>query len=388
MNTWSDNSEIVSGLALAGRITPSALTPDIFIPPYDDLIRYIQKNGTDDVEGMIEKIGLSPVQAAHEAAKTLNGLGDANWVSILENSALNYDAAIKLERFSKKMKNGEEAQWPSIESLRKRYEAGISNDLISLSKIKRGEVPFIEIGWSAFDRHTMGIPEVGVIVAGGNPGVGKTTFAIRFSSSFARKYTEKQVAFFSIEMILQEIALRFDEVDKLPMEVQDRIKLCERPVTPEDVISKASTVDNLGLIVIDFSDLMISGETTESQMAHIYRTLMIGAKELRVPILLLSQLNRYDGGIPKPYNLRYTGLAEALSWMIIMLYNANTDWHSKEDDSPLPVVKNTAYAIIWKVRGGFRAHQNESPGAIMMPFRGDKGWHPNQSKWYSLQNEE
>ena len=181
--------------------------------------------------------------------------------------------------------------------------------------------------------------------------------------------------------------MRFDEVDNLFKEEQSRVMLCEVPVSPEEAINIASTVENVGLIIVDFSDLMIKGETTESAMAHIYRTLMVGAKTMHVPVILLSQLNRYEGGLPKPNNFRYTGLAEALGWMLIMLYNANTDWHGRDDNCPLPAVRNTAYALVWKVRGGFREHKDEAPGAIMMPFRGDKGWHSTQSKWYSLQNE-
>lgn len=116
---------------------------------------------------------------------------------------------------------------------------------------------------------------------------------------------------------------------------------------------------------------------------------MIGAKQLHIPIILLSQLSyKYQGGLPHPDHLRYTSLAKALAWMIIMLYNPSSDFY--EEDSGvadmLPIVEDKAYMILWKVRGGFRKHINDSPGAIQIAFRGDKGWGDKTSErsWYSL----
>ena len=69
-----------------------------------------------------------------------------------------------------------------------------------------------------------------------------------------------------------------------------------------------------------------------------------------------------------------------------MLYNPNTDWHKVEGDmeDALPTIDDHAYNIIWKVRGGFRKHLEDCPGAILIPFRGDKGWHPTKGRWVSL----
>jgi replicative DNA helicase len=208
---------------------------------------------------------------------------------------------------------------------------------------------------------------------------------VKFATCFAKTHKKKTVAVFSIEMMLKEIAGRFREISKLSKDVESRILLDDVPVTPEEAINKASTLEDLGLMIIDFADLMIRGETTESSMAHIYRTLAIGAKALRIPIILLSQLSyKYTGGIPRPDHLRYTSLAKALGWMIAMIYNPNKDFYEEKDVTVLPAIENRSYVILWKIRGGFRKHLNESPGAIQVPFKGNRGWSDKDGRWYSL----
>jgi DnaB-like helicase C terminal domain len=381
---WLDSSEIVTGLILARRINPNSVDPQLFAEPYNKIIKMLRDDPTREIEDIISEVGLSPVQAAHEAAKTMNGLGEKNWIKILEDSALEYDAGVKLEKQSKKMQSGDGANWAEMAYIIKRAQEGESRDLVPLSKVESGDVPFIETGWKVIDDHTGGIPEVGLILVGGQPGVGKSTWATKLASQFVKKYPNKKVAFYSLEMILPELATRFREVDKLTKEQEDRILLCELPVSPEQVISSSATIDNLGLVIVDFADLMIHGESSESAYGNLYRTLMLGAKALHCPIALLAQLIKYQDSIPKPAHLRYTKMAEALAWMIIMLFDKATDWSSKEDDETLPTIDGTAFMIIWKVRGGFRKHLNDAPGAILTPFNGSKGWHPTKSKWYSL----
>ena len=108
-----------------------------------------------------------------------------------------------------------------------------------------------------------------------------------------------------------------------------------------------------------------------------------------VPNVILSQLSyKYNGGIPKPDYIRYTSLAKALAWMIIMPYNPASDFYEEDANASdvLPIVEDKAYLCCWKVRGGFRKHKNDCPGAIQIAFRGDKGWGDRTSErsWYSL----
>jgi len=382
---WQDDSEIVAGLVLTNRLSCNAVRPEVFFGEYKNLIKLI-KEGITEPEELTSRIGLSPIQTAIDASKQINGLSAMDWPRILETSYAEYSAGTQLERIGKKLQKGETVDWSMLNKISSQAQENVGGDFVPLSEVKGGKVPFISSGWKVFDEHIGGIPKVGLVVVGGNPGVGKTTFMGRFASSFAGLHKDKKIAIFSLEMILDEIAMRFREIQKLPKDIEERILLNESQVTPEEVISKSSTVENLGLVCVDFADYMISGETSESSMSHIYRTLAKGSKTLNCPIILLAQLSRYKGGIPKPNHLRWTGMAEALGWMLLMLYNRNTDWHSdsEEGDHYLPAQENAAFIIAWKIRGGFRKHENEAPGAIMIPFNGKYGWHPSKGRWFSL----
>jgi replicative DNA helicase len=384
MSSWLENSEIVAGLVLTKRLSLNAVRPEIFHGEFRNMIKAM-KEGKSEPEYLIDRYGLDLFQSAVEAEKSVNGAGDmADWVKMLETSYSGYNTSIQLEKLSREFREGEQ-NWAKVKSVLRESQENISTDFVPLSEVKEGKVNFIKSGWNPFDTHVGGFPEAGLIVKGGNPGVGKTTSMINDAACFAKTHKDKVVGIFSIEMMLKELAGRFREITKLSKSVEDRLFLDEVPVSPEEAINKASTIDNLGLVIIDFADLMIRGETNESSMAHIYRTLALGAKSLKVPIILLSQLNRkYQGGIPRPSHLRYTSLAEALAWMIIMIYNPNKDFYEENDTTLLPVVEDRSYVIVWKVRGGFRKHLDASPGAIQIPFRGDKGWSNKNGRWYSL----
>lgn len=384
---WSDASEIVTGLILSHKLAINAVRSELFISPYCDIIK-ILKSGDVPIEELIEQVGFSPVNASIDAAKSVNGLGNSNWVSILENTAMAYDAGNRLEKIARKLQQGETVDWSSVSSIAHNAQNGVGGDFVPLSEIEAGEVPFKETGFVALDEHLGGLPQVGQVIVAASPGTGKTSFMVGLAACWATKHDKEQVAIFTLEMMKQEIAMRFNEVIHLSKEIQSRIQINDAIVTPEEVISKAASIENLGLVCVDFADLLIRGETTESTMAHIYRTFMLGSKQLGCPVVLMSQLNRgYTGGIPRPNDIRYTGLAEALGWMILMPYNPSNDWFSEEDmgNNGLPVVDGTAYIVAWKVRGGFRKHKDESPGAIQLQFKGERGWRlDSPGRWFSL----
>lgn len=384
--TWQDSSEIVCGLILSKKLSPNSVRPNLFFGEYSNLVKYI-KSGIVEPEELIQKCGLSVVQSALDAAKSVNGLGDRDWIQILESSASNFQAGKLMEKFGRRLQSGDEVDWSQLTFISQKAQEGHSAAFVPLSAIKEGEIPFVQTGWPAIDHHLGGLPSVGLCVVGGNPGVGKTSWMVALAALFAKTH-DKHVGIFSIEMVLKELAMRFREVMELPKEAEDRIMLCDIPVSPEEAINKAAQIGNLGLICIDFADLMIRGETTESSMSHIYRTLALGAKQLNCPVVLLSQLNRnYTGGIPRPMHLRYTGLAEALAWVVLMLYNPSNDYFAEpeSDEDLLPIKDNTGYIICWKIRGGFRNHKDDAPGAIELRFHGDRGWRTDKiGRWHSL----
>jgi len=248
-------------------------------------------------------------------------------------------------------------------------------------------MPKIKTGFVAMDKHFGGIPEIGLILLAAPPKTGKSWTMANLATCFIREHKDKNVMIFTIEMIAEELKLRFSK-SKLTKEEEDRIFVDDGILTPEEIISRASTIGNLGIVMVDFADLLIQGETTESSTAHIYRTFMTGAKKLHCPILLLAQLSRkYTGGIPRPHHIRWSGLAEALAWAIFMIYNPNQDWFAEDTTSELlPPVKNRSYLIGWAIRGGFpEIHKDDSPGAVSIPFKGTVGWKTtDEGRWFSL----
>lgn len=372
---------------MKGRIAPNAVRPELLMPPYDKMIKLIQ-NGVTEPEELTIQLGISAVRAGFDSVYNMNGYGEADWLSILETTAVYQQAGIQMEKYGQKLQRGETIDWSRITYYADLAQKNQGGDFTPLSEIEDSDFPFVETGFKPIDDHLGGIPEVGVIAVGGASTSGKTWLWVSLSSQFAKIHEDKKIAFFSIEMILPEIKARYDAM-KLPEEAAKRIMINPHPVTVEEVIAKAATIDNLGLVGIDFADLLVRGETSTSTMEHIYRTLMVGAKTLGVPIVLLSQLSNYYGGCPTPNKFRWTRLAEALAWMVLMTYNPSTDWFGEEESKNcnLPVIKNTAYLLCWKVRGGFRKHMDDSPGAILVDFRGNMGWNPTKSgRWFMLKD--
>jgi len=235
---WQDDSEIVAGLVLTNRLSCNAVRPDVFFGEYKNLIKLI-KEGITEPEELTSRIGLSPIQTAIDASKQINGLSAMDWPRILETSYAEYSAGTQLERIGKKLQKGETVDWSILNKISSKAQEGIGGDFIPLSEIEASEVPFIKSGWKVFDDHLTGIPKIGPIIVGGNPGVGKTTFMAQFAYRFAVEHPDKKVVIFSLEMILEEIAMRFRELQKIEKSVADRILLNDVPVTPEQVINKA-----------------------------------------------------------------------------------------------------------------------------------------------------
>ena len=126
---WEGNSAIVCGFLIDGKLAKNCVRPEIFFPPYDEIVEKIQKEDCA-VEDLIEHVGLMPVQASLDAIKSLNGLGKANWIQLLEKSKAYYDAGSKLEKFGRKLTRGEEIDWSQLNMLSEKAQAGISGDFI------------------------------------------------------------------------------------------------------------------------------------------------------------------------------------------------------------------------------------------------------------------
>ena len=141
-----------------------------------------------------------------------------------------------------------------------------------------------------------GLNMSGLILLAARPGMGKTSFALNMARIVAEK---KTAAVFSLEMSREQVAARL--LALAPPAENKRtcagtIYIDDNPaLSVADIHAKCFQLDNLGLVVIDYVQLMTwsrGGENRWQLVAEISRMLKIMAKELTVPVLCLSQLSR------------------------------------------------------------------------------------------------
>ena len=165
--------------------------------------------------------------------------------------------------------------------------------------------------------------EAELILLAARPGMGKTSFALNVLLH-AGKFSGKSVVFFSLEMSREQLATRLisseafldnkklmtgklsaDDWDKVTLAsaalAHTKIFIDDNPsLSVADMNAKCRRVEDLGMVVIDYLQLMQSsgsgtehaGENRQQVVADISRALKIMAKELHVPVLCLSQLSR------------------------------------------------------------------------------------------------
>jgi len=139
MTSWLENSEIVTGLILQKRLSLNAVRPEIFYGEYRQMLRDM-KEGKTDPEFLIERYGLDLFQSAVEAEKYVNGAGDmADWTKMLEQSYVNYETSLKLEKIVRKFREGD-PDWPEVKNLLNKAQENITTDFLPLSQIESGKV--------------------------------------------------------------------------------------------------------------------------------------------------------------------------------------------------------------------------------------------------------
>ena len=208
--------------------------------------------------------------------------------------------------------------------------------------------------------------------------MGKSAFALNLAVNVAKKY-KKTVAVFNLEMSREQLALRMlasegfldmqklstgklseEEWGKLCMTSsalsQTDIRIDDNPmVTVADINAKCRRLDNLGLVVIDYLQLMTGsgyGKNSDNRVAligEISRSLKIMAKELNVPVICLSQLSRAVEGRtdkrPILSDLRESGAIEQDADCVMFLYRDEYYNENTED-------KGLAECIVGKNRHG------------------------------------
>lgn len=240
-------------------------------------------------------------------------------------------------------------------------------------------IPGLSTGLRDLDRAISGLNKSDLILLAARPGMGKTSMALNILLDAGKK-SGKQVAFFSLEMSREQLALRLissecfvdnkklvtgkltdDDWDKIAVAAdslnQSRILIDDdSSVTVADINAKCRRVEDLGLVVIDYLQLMQSaggktrqGDNRQQIVSDISRSLKIMAKELNVPVLCLSQLSRANESRtdkrPMLSDLRESGAIEQDADIVMFLYREG--YYNKDTENP-----NLAECIVAKNRHG------------------------------------
>lgn len=252
-------------------------------------------------------------------------------------------------------------------------------DNIEIMAAEGGRLPGISSGFSAIDAKISGLNKSDLILLAARPGMGKTSLALNIALNVG-KSSGKTVAMFSLEMSKEQLALRLLSSEALVesnrlitgnlretdwMKVAEAastlsradIRLDDNPLlTVSDMNAKCRRIDNLGLVVIDYLQLMSSaggtktaGESRQQAVSDISRMLKIMAKELQVPVLCLSQLSRAnekrDDKRPMLSDLRESGAIEQDADIVLFIFRE--DYYSPDSDK-----RNIAELIVAKNRHG------------------------------------
>ena len=239
-------------------------------------------------------------------------------------------------------------------------------------------IPGLSTGLRDLDSKVNGLNKGNLLLVAARPAMGKTSFALNICLNVAKKYN-KTVAFFSLEMSREELAMRLlsseSFVDsqkmatgKLTEEEWVKIGMASSALSQTDIrvddnggitvaemSAKCRRLDNLGLVIIDYLQLMQgsgyskNNENRVQVVSDISRSLKIMAKDLNVPVICLSQLNRAAEGRsdkrPVLSDLRESGSIEQDADCVMMLYR--DDYYNKESDKT-----NVAECIVAKNRHG------------------------------------
>lgn len=254
-----------------------------------------------------------------------------------------------------------------------------------------GGITGLPTGYTEFDQLTAGLHPTDLVILAARPAMGKTTLALNIAEHAALK-SKQAVAIFSMEMSKKQLGARLissigrvdaTRIRRAQMEDEDwgrftvamktaiesDIVIDDTPaLSPERLRSKARRLKRekpgLALIVIDYLQLMAvpgNKENRATEVSEITRSLKALAKELGLPIIALSQLNRSlenrSDKRPLMADLRESGAIEQDADMVVFIYR--DDYYNKESQE-----KGLAEIIIGKQRHG-------PTGSVMLKFEGE-----------------
>ncbi len=239
-------------------------------------------------------------------------------------------------------------------------------------------IPGLSTGLRDLDMKINGLNKSDLILVAARPAMGKSALALNLGLNVAKKY-KKTVAIFNLEMSREQLAMRLlstesfvdskkmatgklaeDEWSKLCLASaslsQTDIRIDDNPsVTVAEINAKCRRLEDLGLVIIDYLQLMNGsgyGKASENRVqvvAEISRALKIMAKELNIPVICLSQLSRAvesrTDKRPIMSDLRESGAIEQDADVVLFLYRDEYYNENTED-------KGIAECIVSKNRHG------------------------------------
>ncbi|MBQ9941429.1 MAG: replicative DNA helicase, partial [Christensenellaceae bacterium] len=241
-----------------------------------------------------------------------------------------------------------------------------SYEMISKAARSKDGLMGVATGFPIMDKTLSGLQPTQLIVVAGRPGMGKTSFALNIAEHVAIK-EKRPVVIFSLEMSADQLAMRLlcagAQVDSQNARVgmlsekdfyslaDAMVPLEESPIYiddnslsgPTDMLAKVrrlrQQIGDIGLIVIDYLQLMGGdgdnrGDNRQQEISKITRSLKIMAKEMQVPVMLLSQLSRAsekrENKRPMLSDLRESGAIEQDADVVIFLHRE--DYYSDDEN--------------------------------------------------------
>ncbi|MBR1598798.1 MAG: replicative DNA helicase [Lachnospiraceae bacterium] len=264
-------------------------------------------------------------------------------------------------------------------------------DNIEASAKKGSEITGVPTGFTDLDRKLSGLHGSELILIAARPAMGKTAFALNIAQH-AAMVADVPVAVFSLEMSKEQLATRLIAMDSMVDSqsirtgqlldsdwekiMESTYRVGEMPMYIDDTpgitvaelrskCRKLKQTKNIGLIVIDYLQLMNGSGRSESrqqEISTISRSLKNLAKELDVPVIALSQLNRAvdsrEDHRPVMSDLRESGAIEQDADVIMFIYR--DDYYHKEDS----LKPGIADIIVAKQRSG-------STGTVELTWHGE-----------------
>ncbi len=231
-------------------------------------------------------------------------------------------------------------------------------------------------GFTLLDNITSGLNKSDLIIIAARPGMGKTSFAMNIATNVARREGAKTVVTFNLEMSKEQLASRILSTEALiessslrngRIKSEEWVRLATSaaylstfPLLIDDTASmtvqqmkaKLRRVKDLGLVIIDYLQLMESTSKSDNRVtviSEITRQLKVMAKELDVPVILLSQLSRAvesrTDKRPMLSDLRESGSIEQDADIVLFLYR--DAYYNKESTR-----QNISECIVAKNRHG------------------------------------